>query len=403
MRRRTAARSARTGRSWSGRSSFARLPRCAPASDALQAQGVRRHPRAPSTASSGVVTVSRTADPAACSARTTSTLGDAEGEAHRRAAAPPGPPRPCRRSRRRPTTPRPALAPRAAASGSSCGQVRGQRRRVGRGVARDEEVDPERVDAGRPDRRHLVRQAGRRLVPAGQEAQRARPGAPPPRARPSTGHPPWAPPRAASGRAPATRPPPAQRAVGAVVDVTPPPLPTGRYGGQPVDLDLVDTLRSTGAARQFHPEPVDDAVLARLLDTARFAPSGGNRQGWRVIVVKDPATRVALRDLYLSGLVRVPGHGVGRPGALGAGDRPCGGGGGRRQRRAVRRRGRRRTRLRRDARYRARPPARPGRPVARSPRSTATCPATPWPAAPPSTPSSGACCWRRGPRDSAAS
>jgi nitroreductase len=68
-----------------------------------------------------------------------------------------------------------------------------------------------------------------------------------------------------------------------------------------VDLDLVTTLRSTGAARQFHPEPIDDAVLERLLDTARFAPSGGNRQGWRVIVVKDPTTRVALRDIYLRG------------------------------------------------------------------------------------------------------
>jgi len=68
-----------------------------------------------------------------------------------------------------------------------------------------------------------------------------------------------------------------------------------------VDLDLVATLRSTGAARQFHPEPVPDEVLARLLDTARFAPSGGNRQGWRVIVVKDPAARAALRDIYLEG------------------------------------------------------------------------------------------------------
>jgi nitroreductase len=68
-----------------------------------------------------------------------------------------------------------------------------------------------------------------------------------------------------------------------------------------VDLDLVATLRSTGAARQFQPEPIPDDVLERLLDTARFAPSGGNRQGWRVIVVKDPATRVALREIYLSG------------------------------------------------------------------------------------------------------
>ena len=66
-------------------------------------------------------------------------------------------------------------------------------------------------------------------------------------------------------------------------------------------LDLVTTLRTTGAARQFHPDPVPDEVLERLLDTARFAPSGGNRQGWRVIVVKDPAKRRALRDLYLPG------------------------------------------------------------------------------------------------------
>jgi nitroreductase len=68
-----------------------------------------------------------------------------------------------------------------------------------------------------------------------------------------------------------------------------------------VELDLVATLRSTGAARQFSDEPVPDEVIGRLLDTARFAPSGGNRQGWRVIVVKDPVTRVALRDLYLAG------------------------------------------------------------------------------------------------------
>jgi nitroreductase len=65
-------------------------------------------------------------------------------------------------------------------------------------------------------------------------------------------------------------------------------------------MDLTETLRSTGAVREFHPEPVPDAVLHRLLDTARFAPSGGNRQGWRVIVVKDPDRRRQLRDLYLA-------------------------------------------------------------------------------------------------------
>jgi nitroreductase len=66
-------------------------------------------------------------------------------------------------------------------------------------------------------------------------------------------------------------------------------------------VDLIDTLRSTGAAREFSAEAVPDDVVARILDTARFAPSGGNRQGWRVVVLEDPATRRALRDLYLPG------------------------------------------------------------------------------------------------------
>lgn len=66
-------------------------------------------------------------------------------------------------------------------------------------------------------------------------------------------------------------------------------------------MDLIETLRSTGTVREFTDEPVDDAVLARVLDTARFAPSGGNAQAWRVVVVKDPAIRTRLRDLYLPG------------------------------------------------------------------------------------------------------
>lgn len=66
-------------------------------------------------------------------------------------------------------------------------------------------------------------------------------------------------------------------------------------------MDLTEALRSTGAIREFLPEPVDDEVVFRILDNARFAPSGGNRQGWRVVVVKDADTRRALRDLYLPG------------------------------------------------------------------------------------------------------
>jgi nitroreductase len=65
--------------------------------------------------------------------------------------------------------------------------------------------------------------------------------------------------------------------------------------------DLLSVLRTTGAVREFLPDPVPDEVLARILDSARFAPSGGNRQGWHVVVVQDPAKRQALRDRYLPG------------------------------------------------------------------------------------------------------
>jgi len=66
-------------------------------------------------------------------------------------------------------------------------------------------------------------------------------------------------------------------------------------------MELTEALRTTGAVREFTEEPVDDAVIARLLDVARFAPNGGNRQAWRVVVVNDPEIRRGLRDIYLPG------------------------------------------------------------------------------------------------------
>jgi len=62
-------------------------------------------------------------------------------------------------------------------------------------------------------------------------------------------------------------------------------------------MELYDVLRTTFAAREFTGEPLPDGVLARILEHARFAPSGGNRQGWRVIVVRESRTREALARL----------------------------------------------------------------------------------------------------------
>src|SRR6202012_5393306 len=66
-------------------------------------------------------------------------------------------------------------------------------------------------------------------------------------------------------------------------------------------MELNDALRTAGAVRDFTDQAVDDAVLIRVLDTARFAPSGANAQAWRIVVVKDPDKRRRLRDSYLRG------------------------------------------------------------------------------------------------------
>jgi nitroreductase len=66
-------------------------------------------------------------------------------------------------------------------------------------------------------------------------------------------------------------------------------------------MDLSEALRETAAIREFTDEPVPDEMLYRILETARFAPSGGNRQGWRVIAVRDAALKRGMRELYLPG------------------------------------------------------------------------------------------------------
>lgn len=61
-------------------------------------------------------------------------------------------------------------------------------------------------------------------------------------------------------------------------------------------MEVYDAMRTTFAARDYTDDEISDDTLHRILDNARFAPSGGNRQGWRVLVVKDKEIRRQLRD-----------------------------------------------------------------------------------------------------------
>jgi nitroreductase len=62
-------------------------------------------------------------------------------------------------------------------------------------------------------------------------------------------------------------------------------------------MELYDVMRTTFACREFTDAPLPNETLVKILDRARFAPSGGNRQGWRVIVVRERKTREALAAL----------------------------------------------------------------------------------------------------------
>ena len=61
-------------------------------------------------------------------------------------------------------------------------------------------------------------------------------------------------------------------------------------------METRSALRATASVRAFAPRPVDDGVVYDILDDARFAPSGGNRQPWRVALVKDRVIRRGLAD-----------------------------------------------------------------------------------------------------------
>ncbi len=62
---------------------------------------------------------------------------------------------------------------------------------------------------------------------------------------------------------------------------------------------LYDTMSTLRAVRRLRPDPIPDDVLERVLQAACWAPSGGNQQPWRVIVVRDEAKKQGLHDIYL--------------------------------------------------------------------------------------------------------
>src|SRR2546427_7986642 len=62
-------------------------------------------------------------------------------------------------------------------------------------------------------------------------------------------------------------------------------------------MPLEEAMRTQRAIRRLKPDPVDDAIVLRLIELALRAPTGSNAQNWEFIVVRDPAVKARLGRL----------------------------------------------------------------------------------------------------------
>jgi nitroreductase len=63
-------------------------------------------------------------------------------------------------------------------------------------------------------------------------------------------------------------------------------------------MELHEALYTTRAMRRVRKDPIPLEVQARILDAAIRAPSGGNQQNWRFLLLDDPDKKAALAPLY---------------------------------------------------------------------------------------------------------
>jgi len=88
---------------------------------------------------------------------------------------------------------------------------------------------------------------------------------------------------------------------------------------QPVNQatnDVWEVLATERAIRRFTDEPVDEETLGRCLEAATWAPSGGNVQHWRFIVLDSPEMRAVVQQAADAALkVIEPVYGMSRPAA----------------------------------------------------------------------------------------
>ena len=72
-------------------------------------------------------------------------------------------------------------------------------------------------------------------------------------------------------------------------------------------MDVFEVINTTRAMRRLKPDPVPDELIWKVLEAAIRAPSGGNRQPWRFLVVTDAEKKAKIGEWYLDGWKKMYG------------------------------------------------------------------------------------------------
>jgi PPOX class probable F420-dependent enzyme len=88
--------------------------------------------------------------------------------------------------------------------------------------------------------------------------------------------------------------------IGAISMAVPFSLPTLAAEGTsvPTEPGLFEVIYSMRAMRRLKPDPIPDETLKKIVEAGIHAPSGGNRQDWGFILVRDPELKRFIRDRY---------------------------------------------------------------------------------------------------------
>jgi len=66
--------------------------------------------------------------------------------------------------------------------------------------------------------------------------------------------------------------------------------------------ELIELMKERWTARKFKSKDVEEEKLDKILEAGRWAPSGGNKQPWELIVIRDEDTIKKIAEIYADGM-----------------------------------------------------------------------------------------------------